>query len=156
MATAFPAISQDRIAATLKAMDLKYYQEDTGETRTAFPGLAVFFDVANEGFKASARWMATVRGADQVATFRTRCNEINRTMPLVRVHPVRRDDDTAVALIEAPFFSNDGFSDDQIREMLEYYFSAIHHIAQLLRDALPDVEETLPTNSTGTDSNQEA
>lgn len=138
------AISQDRIAATLKSMGVQYFREDSGEVRTAFPSLMVFFEVAEGGFKATARWLGIIEG-DDIETLRLRCNEINRTMPLVRVHPVRREDD-AVVLIDAPFFSNEGFTDEQVRAVLDYYFSAIHHVVNLLREALPDTSELLSTS----------
>lgn len=141
MATTFAPVSQDRIAATLEAMDLKYFREDDGDTRTAFPGLVVFFEVESEGFKATSRWMATASQPEDVETLCELSNHLNRSMPLVRVHPVRRDDGTAIAIIEAPFFSNDGFSDEQLQHMLEYFFSAIHHAAAQLREALPGLEE---------------
>lgn len=157
---AHTAISHERIAATLKAMGLQYFQEDSGEVRTAFPSLMVFFEVGNGGFKATARWLGIVKG-DDIQTLRLRCNEINRTMPLVRVHPVRREDD-AVAIIEATFFSNEGFSDEQLHGMLDYYFSAIHHVVNLLHEALPDTSELLSTSGPKTftteansDANQE-
>ena len=58
------AISQDRIAATLKSMGVQYFREDSGEVRTAFPSLMVFFEVAEGGFKATARWLGIIEGDD--------------------------------------------------------------------------------------------
>lgn len=149
-ATAFPLVTQDRIAATLEALDLKFYREDNGEVRTAFPGLVVFFEVENEGFKATSRWMAVVDGPEDTERLRELANTLNRSLPLVRVHPVQRADGTAIAIMEAPFFSGDGFADEQLREMCEYFFSAIHHVAGKLREAFPGREESF------TDGAQEA
>lgn len=140
--TAFPPVSQDRIASTLEALDLKYYREDNGEVRTAFPGLVVFFEVEKEGFKATSRWMAVVDRPEDVEKLRELANTLNRSLPLVRVHPVQREDGTAIAIVEAPFFSGDGFADEQLREMCEYFFSAIHHVASKLREAFPGREES--------------
>lgn len=138
--------THERIAATLTSMNLKYYTEEGGEVRTAFPGLAVFFEVGDQGFKASARWMATLSGASDIYTLRTKANEMNRSLPLVRVHPVVREDGTAVVVTEAPFFAADGFTDGQLREMLEYFFSAIHHVADEMRKQFPRIEEMTPTD----------
>ena len=140
--TAFPTVSQDRIASTLNAMDVKFYREGNGEVRTAFPGLVVFFEVEKEGFKATSRWMAVLDQPADVEKLRELANSLNRSLPLVRVHPVQREDGTAIAIMEAPFFSGDGFADQQLREMCEYFFSAIHHVAGKLREASPGREES--------------
>lgn len=140
--TAFPPVTQERIASTLEGMDLKYFREDGGEVRTAFPGLVVFFEVEREGFKATSRWMAVVDEPEDVEKLREFANVMNRTLPLVRVHPVQRQDGTAIAIMEAPFFSGDGFADTQLREMCEYFFSAIHHVAGQLRETFPGLEES--------------
>lgn len=133
----------ERIGQTLDELNLKYFHGEAGDIRTAFPGLAVFVEQQPQGFKASARWMAVLDTPKDIHDLRLKANEINRSLPLVRVHAVRRDDGTAVAIMEAPFFAIDGFTDAQLRSMLEYFFSAIHHVADLLRKQFPHVEEIL-------------
>lgn len=138
-------VTHDRIAATLDALNLQYYRED-GEVRTAFPALAVFFEVEPQGFKATARWMATLTEEGDIQLLRRKANELNRALPLVRTHPVVRPDETAVCVVEAPFFASDGFTDEQVRQMLEYFFSIIHHVAEEMRTTFPHIEELVPTS----------
>ncbi|OEY23763.1 hypothetical protein A0K93_03110 [Corynebacterium sp. BCW_4722] len=141
----------DRIAAVLDSLNLKYFRGEVGDIRTAFPGLAVFLEEQPEGFKASARWMAVLEEPKDIYALRLKANEMNRFLPLVRVHAVQREDNTAVVIIEAPFFATDGFTDEQLSNMIEYFFSAIHHTADVMRKQFPHVEEMLPG-----DDNEEA
>lgn len=145
MATTLTPVTQERIEAQLDAFNLKHFRSEEGLTHTAFPGLVVYFQVADFGFKASARWMATARTETDTRALRVKANEFNRAMPLVRTHPITRDDNTTVIIIEAPFLSNTGVTDEQLQAMLEFYFSAIHHIAGQLHEAFPQIEDAAAT-----------
>lgn len=144
MTETFTPVDQERIEAVLDGFNLKHFRGDDGTTRTAFPGLVLFFQIAEFGFKISTRWMATVRSAEDIQTLRIESNNLNRAMPLIRLHPITRDDGTAVLLIEAPFFTTVGVTDDQLREMLSFYFSGIHHVADQMRGHLPHISDELP------------
>lgn len=144
MTTAFAPLSQERIEAYLDAHDLKYFRSEDGMTETAFPGLVVFFEFANDGMKATARWMPVVRGDEDIQTARELANTLNQSMPLLRTHAVTREDGTAVVLFEAPFFTTGGAADAQVDGMLEFFFSAIHHTMGKLDEALPHLKGQTP------------
>lgn len=137
-----PPVTQERIEERLDGFGLKHFRDDEGMTVTAFPGLACFFVVNESGFKVTTRWMATARSAEDVRTLRLAANDLNQVLPLVRVHPIVRDDNSAVALIEAPFFTAGGATDEQLTAMLEFYFSAIHHVASELTGRLPGISDS--------------
>lgn len=137
-------ITQERIEAHLDANNLKHFRSSEGMTETAFPGLVVFFQVSETGFKATARWIPVVSGETDTRTARELANHLNASLPLVRTHAVRREDATTVVLIEAPFFTNDGATDGQLNEMLNFYFSAIHHVMGQLDQALPHLKGQTP------------
>lgn len=143
MSDRFRPVDQERIEAMLDGFKLKHLRGADGTTHTAFPGLVVFFHLENAGFKISARWLATAKTPADITGLRLAANELNRLLPLVRVHPVLRDDHTAVAIFEAPFFTPGGLSDEQLQAMLEFYFPAIHHIADTLNQQLPDLADPL-------------
>ncbi len=146
MAESLTPVTHDRLASTLEAMNLQYYRDEDGDLRTAFPGLAVFFQVAEEGFKTSTRWMANLTKTEDIEKARLISNQLNQSLPLVRVHPVLRDDLTCVIVIEAPFFAREGATDEQLKQMLDFYFSVIHHVAAAMRGSFPDVEEITPAD----------
>lgn len=143
-ADALSPITQERIEAQLDANNLKHFRSDEGMTETAFPGLVVFFQVSEVGFKATARWIPVVSGDADTRTARELANHLNASLPLVRTHAVRRDDATTVVLIEAPFFTTDGATDGQLKDMLDFYFSAIHHVMGQLDQALPHLKGQTP------------
>ncbi len=144
MSDRFTPVDQERIEAMLDGFNLKHFRGEDGTTHTAFPGLVVFFHLESAGFKISTRWLATAKTAEEITALRLAANELNRLMPLVRVHPVLREDHTAVAIFEAPFFTPGGLTDEQLQSMLEFYFSAIHHMADQLNQELPDLTDPLP------------
>lgn len=149
MAAELAPVTHDRIASTLEALGLQYYREDgrePNEVRTAFTGLAVFFETQPQGFKVSSRWMATLEDEADIQLLRRKANELNRALPLVRIHPVVREDGTAVCIADAPFFASDGFSDEQIRQMLEFYFSVAHLMTREMRATFPHIEEIGPAS----------
>ncbi|MCP1388586.1 YbjN domain-containing protein [Corynebacterium sp. TA-R-1] len=142
--TTLTPITQERIEAQLDGFGLKHFRGEDGTTTTAFPGLVCFFQITDAGFKISTRWLATARTQDEVQALRIAANDINRSVPLVRTHPITREDGTAVALIEAPFFTTLGASDEQLKKMLEFYFSAIHHVAAQLTERVPNIVDPQP------------
>lgn len=147
MADTLAPVTHDRLASTLEAMNLQYYRDEDGDIRTAFPALAVFFQVEKEGFKASTRWMATLTAREDIEKARLVANKLNQSLPLVRVHPVLRDDLTCVIVIEAPFFTREGVTDDQLTQMLDFYFTVINHVGAAMHGSFPDVEEITPDDS---------
>lgn len=143
MTQTFAPVDQERIEAVLDEFDLKHFRGDDGTTRTAFPGLVVFFQIEDFGFKVSTRWLATARTAEDIQTLRYESNTLNQMMMLIRLHPIVREDETAVLLIEAPFFTTAGVTDEQLRQMLSFYFSGIHHVAEQMRGHLPHIVDEL-------------
>lgn len=141
--TALAPITQERVEAQLDAFDLKYFRGDDGNTRTAFPGLVCFFEFTDAGCKISSRWLGTAATPEDIETLRETANQLNRIIPLVRTHPILRSDDTAVAIIEAPLFATVGVTDEQLRQMLEFYFSSAHHVKGELKEALPHIDDSL-------------
>ena len=138
----FAPVTQERIEEHLDALNLTHYRgEEDGLTRTAFPGLVCFFIVDQAGFKVTTRWLALSDVSTQTQALRLECNELNRSLPLLRVHPVTREDATTVVLIEAPFFTSGAVSDGQLRKMLEFYFSGIHHVKERLEARFPQLAE---------------
>ena len=103
----------------------------------------VFFQIEDFGFKVSTRWLATARSAEDIQTLRLESNTLNQMMMRIRLHPVVRADGTAVLLIEAPFFTTVGVTDQQLRQMLNFYFSGIHHVAEQMRGHLPHIVDEL-------------
>lgn len=144
MTATLAPVTQERIEAVLDALGLKHFRGEDGQTHTAFPELVCFFQVADVGFKATTRWMATARDDKDIQTLRLMANDLNRAMPLVRTHPMVREDGTAIALVEAPFFAAPGVSDEQLRAMIEYYFSAIHHVKAQLGGQLAHIIDPRP------------
>ena len=144
MSETLSPVTQERIEAQLDGFGLKHFRGEDGETTTAFPGLVCFFTVIDAGFKVSTRWMATARKPEQVQKLRYVANDLNAVVPLVRTHPIVREDETAVAVIEAPFFTTAGVTDSQLKSMLEFYFSAIHHIAEKLGKHVPGILDPMP------------
>lgn len=152
----FAPVTQERIAATLEALDLKYFRdEEKGDIRTAFPGLAIFFEVGEPGFKATARWMTIFNDPGEIAKLRVKANDMNRSLPLLRVHAITRNDNTAVAVMEAPFFARAGVTDTQLRQMIEFFFSIIHHCRDELKRTFPNAQDIEPTDD-GTATTEEA
>lgn len=132
-------VDQERIEAVLDEFDLKHFRGDDGTTRTAFPGLVVFFQIEDFGFKVSTRWLATAREHDDIQVLRSETNLLNQMLMLIRVHPIIREDGTAVVLIEAPFFTTAGVTDEQLSQMLGFYFSEIHRISERLGAHMPQI-----------------
>lgn len=142
--TELTPLTQERIEAQLDAFGLKHFRGDDGLTRTAFPGLVCFFNIEPEGFQVTTRWLGTAQSVEDAATMRLFANELNRRMPLVRTRRHTREDGTAIVLFEGAFFTDPGVADSQLAGMLEFYFSAIHHMAEEFRGALPHLDDTLP------------
>ncbi|SDL68948.1 Putative sensory transduction regulator [Corynebacterium mycetoides] len=133
-------VTQERIEALLDSLDLTHFRgESDGLTRTGFPGLVCFFQVEEAGFKITTRWLPVASAEDETAELRGVVNDLNRSLPLVRVHPVRREDGTTVVLIEAPFFTSGSLDDAQLTRMVEFYFSAIHHVKGQLEKRVPQL-----------------
>ena len=143
MTQTFAPVDQERIETVLDEFDLMYFRGEDGTTRTAFPGLVVFFQIEDFGFKVSTRWLATARTDNDIETLRYESNTLNQMMMLIRLHPIVREDETAVLLIEAPFFTTAGVTDQQLRQMLSFYFSGIHHVAEQMRGHLPHIVDEL-------------
>ncbi|QPK84096.1 YbjN domain-containing protein [Corynebacterium qintianiae] len=138
----FAPVTQERIEGHLDTLNLTHFRgESDGLTRTGFPGLVCFFQVEDAGFKVTARWLPICDTNADALELRLVVNELNRSLPLVRVHPVRREDGSTVVLIEAPFFTSGAVSDEQFAAMIEFYFSAIHHVKAQLEKRLPQLAE---------------
>lgn len=136
----FTPVTQERLERHLDTLNLTHFRgESDGLTRTGFPGLVCFFQVEDAGFKVTTRWLAVSDTDADTLELRLLCNELNRSLPLVRVHPVVRPDQTTVVLMEAPFFTSGAVSDEQLANMIGFYFSAIHHVKDRLEAGMPQL-----------------
>lgn len=140
-------ITQERIEHTLTAIGLQHFRsQHDGRTRTAFPNLVCFIEIQDIGFKITTQWLATAKMNADKQNLRLSINQLNRSLPLLRAHPAQREDGGLVAMLEAPFFSSDGFSDEQLTAMLQFYFSVVHYAAQALEDNFSHLLDTPRTD----------
>lgn len=138
-------VTQERIEAALDALELQYFRSsEDGLTRTAFPSIMCFFEVQDIGFKITSQWLGTAKMNADKQNLRLSINELNRSLPLLRAHPIQREDGGLVALFEAPFFSSDGFSDEQLQSMLQFYFSVMHYAVEALDENFAHIKDKHP------------
>ena len=143
VAEALTPITQERVEAQLTGFGLQHFRNDEGLTVTAFPGMVSFFEFADAGCKITTRWLGAVESQDDTRTLHLRANELNRFIPVLRVHPMTRSDGSTIALMEAPLFATFGVSDSQLTAMLEFYFSTVHQLQAELRKALPHIPDEM-------------
>lgn len=136
--SALAPVTQSRMERHLDELNLTHFRgESDGLTRTGFPGLVCFFQFEEVGYKITARWLPVCGDDTTAAALRRTVNELNRSLPLVRAHPVRRDDGTTVVLAEAPFFTSGGIDDEQLAQQVAFFFSTIHHVKDVLERKFP-------------------
>ena len=132
----FGPVTTERIFSALDRLGVEHARATDGSPCVRVAGLVCFFRADPSPspvfLRASGRWLATARTRDDVTRLRLAINEVNRAVPLVRVHPVLRRDGSALAVLDAAFFTNGAASDAQVCGMLEFFFAAASRAVELL------------------------
>lgn len=141
---AFAPITQERVEATLDELGLKHYRSESDDmTVTAFPSAVCFFRFDGDMFNIVARWLGTARTEEDKQALRRCVNTINRSLPRLRIHPTPWEDDALLAFVDSPFFPNGGAEDEQLKRMLDFYFSMLRYATDALNEELSELRDDI-------------
>ncbi|PAT08832.1 YbjN domain-containing protein [Corynebacterium hadale] len=152
---AFAPITQERVEATLDELGLKHYRSESDDmTVTAFPSAVCFFRFDGDMFNIVARWLGTARTEEDKQALRRCVNTINRSLPRLRIHPTPWEDDAMLAFVDSPFFPSGGAEDEQLKRMLDFYFSMLRYATDALNEELSELRDDIARERTAESSTE--
>lgn len=141
----YPAVTQERIEQALTSLELNFERDEDGDTVLGFEELVCFFGVNDNNFVGWANWRGAATTEEDIAQLHLVINEVNKEVPMLRTSA--REGEAGVwpqgfTLFPTP----EGVSDEQLKNMLDYFFYASHFMAAMLSEHIGHIKFEVPEN----------
>lgn len=127
----YPPVTQERIEQALSSLNLAFQRDKDDNTVLSLEELVCAFGVFENHFTGLANWRGIANNEEDGYQLRLAINEVNKKVPTMRTH-ARKFEDKVFPQGMVTFPTSHGVSDEQLRIMLDRFFSSAHDMAALL------------------------
>lgn len=134
----FPAVTKERVEATLDAMELRHYRDDDDDICVAFDNAFFYFRVDDNMAFCFGTWGGMSSDEELSLDMGRFTNRMNSSMVLGTAVPVSTEGGDTIR-IGLPLLMSEGVTDEQLSSMLDTFFQVSFSAFSMLEEQYPQL-----------------